>query len=244
MPTTSLLESGVDRGPVTYLDSRYTRWIEREGMTPLLISPAFDDTTVRHLVELSDGLALVGGEDVHPSAYGEPPHRRLGTVNAPRDRVEQVALEAAEAVGFPILALCRGIQVLNVARGGSLWQDLPEQRPGPVAHRQSAAWFATAHPLRVEAGSRLAAILGTDSVDVNSFHHQAIRDLGEGLRATAWAPDGVIEAVEDDRGWVVGVQWHPERHPDDAPADHPDRLLFSAFATAVRARSGGAADAA
>ncbi len=143
-----------------------------------------------------------------------------------------------------MLALCRGIQVLNVLLGGTLWQDLPSQRPGGVAHRQSDAWHATAHEVRVEPDSRLARIVDAAAFQVNSFHHQAIRDLGSGLRPTAWAPDGVVEAVEGEAGWVMGVQWHPERHPDDAPEHHPDRRLFTAFADAVRAHVAERASAA
>lgn len=244
MPTTSLLESGVDQGPVTYLDSRYTGWIEREGMTALLISPAHDPASVDALVALADGFALAGGEDVHPSAYGEAPHPRLGSVNPPRDALEAAALRSALDAGMPVLALCRGVQVLNVVLQGTLWQDLPSQRPGAVEHRQSGAWHSTAHQVRVAPDSRLAAIVGVDSFEVNSFHHQAVRELGSGLRATAWAPDGVVEAVEAESGWVMGVQWHPERHPDDAPTEHPDRRLFAAFAAAVRAHVANRASAA
>ncbi|HSM35369.1 MAG TPA: gamma-glutamyl-gamma-aminobutyrate hydrolase family protein [Longimicrobiales bacterium] len=237
MPTTSLLESGIDRGPVTYLDSRYTRWIEREGMTSVLVSPAHDDDSVRRLVGLAHGLALAGGEDLHPSAFGEEADPRLGVVNGPRDRLERMALDIASEADLPVLALCRGMQVLNVARGGTLWQDLPSGRPGSVEHRQSGAWHATSHAVRVAADSRLAGITGSQSFEVNSFHHQGIRELGVGLRAVAWAPDGLVEAVEGESGWVLGVQWHPERHPDDAAAEHPDRLLFTAFAEAVKERA-------
>jgi putative glutamine amidotransferase len=237
MPTTSLLESGIDRGPVTYLDSRYTGWIERYGMAALLISPTHDDASIATLIGMADGLALAGGEDLHPSTFGESPHPRLGTVNGARDHVELSALRLALDAGMPILALCRGAQVLNVAHGGSLWQDLPSQKPGTISHRQSGAWHSTAHEVRAAPDSRLAHIVGAEEFEVNSFHHQAIREVGAGLRATAWAPDGVVEAVEADAGWVVGVQWHPERHPDHAPEEHPDRRLFAAFAEAVRGRA-------
>ena len=234
MPTTSLLEAGIDGGPVTYLDSRYTGWIEREGLTALLVSPAHAPESAHRLIGLADGFALAGGEDVHPSAYGQDPDPRLGMVNAPRDQLELAAVRAALDAGLPVLALCRGAQVLNVALGGTLWQDLPSARPGAVAHRQDGAWHATEHPVRVDPGSRLAKAVGPRTFEVNSFHHQGIRDLGAGLRPVAWAPDGLVEAVEGEAGWVLGVQWHPERHPDDAPEDHPDRLLFAAFADAVR----------
>ena len=237
MPTTSLLESGIDGGPVTYLDSRYTGWIERQDMTALLISPAHDPASVAGLMALADGFALAGGEDLHPSTYDEEAHPRLGEVNGPRDALETAALRLAIAGAMPVLALCRGVQVLNVALGGNLWQDLPSQRPGAVAHRQSGVWHATGHEVRVDPDSRLGAIVGAGSFDVNSFHHQAIREVGPGLRATAWAPDGLVEAVEAEAGWVLGVQWHPERHPDDAPPEHPDRRLVAAFADAVRARA-------
>lgn len=244
MPTTSLLETGIGEGPVTYLDSRYTGWIEREGMTPLLVSPAFDSASVASLVGLADGFALAGGEDLHPSLYGEAPHPRLAAVNGPRDALEIAALRAALDADLPVLALCRGVQVLNVVLGGTLWQDLPSQRPDSASHRQDGAWHTTSHAVRVAPESRLAEIVGTRAFEVNSFHHQAVRELGTGLQASAWSPDGVVEAVEARDGWVIGVQWHPERHPDGAPDQHPDRRLFAAFADAVRARVAGRASAA
>jgi putative glutamine amidotransferase len=244
MPTTSLLESGIDGGPVTYLDSRYSGWIAREGLAALLVSPAHADESMRRLFALADGFALAGGEDVHPSAYGDQPDPRLGVVNGPRDRLELMALEIALEADLPVLAMCRGVQVLNVARGGSLWQDLPSGRPGPIQHRQGSGWDTTGHTVEVAPDSRLAGIVESGAFEVNSFHHQGLRELGTGLRAVAWAPDGLVEAVEADSGWVVGVQWHPERHPDDAAEDHPDRRLFAAFADAVRERARGRSRAA
>jgi putative glutamine amidotransferase len=170
------------------------------------------------------GLVLTGGEDVAPQRYGAAPHPRLGTVDASRDATEVALIDAARQRRLPILAICRGIQILNVALGGTLYQDLDSERPGTLSHSDEAS----RHGVRVAPGSLLERTLGTQSATVNSRHHQAIRDLAPGLKAVAWAEDGVIEAAEPksaDDPWIVAVQWHPE--------DLTERALFEGFAQAV-----------
>jgi len=170
------------------------------------------------------GLVLTGGEDVAPARYGAAPHPRLGDVDPVRDAAELALIAAARARGLPILAICRGIQILNVALGGTLYQDLASERPGPVPHNDETG----RHPVHVEAGSLLERTLGTRSASVNSRHHQAIRDLAPGLKAVAWADDGIIEGAEPSDAkepWMVAVQWHPE--------DLTERALFDGFARAV-----------
>ena len=170
------------------------------------------------------GLVLTGGEDVAPDRYGATPHPRLGDVDPVRDAAELALIAAARSRRLPILAMCRGIQILNVALGGTLYQDLDSERPSLVPHSDET----TQHAVRVAAGSLLERTLGMRSATVNSRHHQAIRDLAPCLKAVAWADDGVIEAAEPadaNAAWMVAVQWHPE--------DLTERALFDGFARAV-----------
>jgi putative glutamine amidotransferase len=170
------------------------------------------------------GLVLTGGEDVDPARYGEKRHEKVRNVNVARDATEAALIEAAKLRGKPVLAICRGIQILNVALGGTLYQDLESERPSSVPHSDETS----RHAVRVEPGSLLARTLGSRSATVNSRHHQAIRDLAPGLKAVAWADDGVIEGAEPtdkNEAWIVAVQWHPE--------DLTERALFDGFARAV-----------
>jgi len=166
-----------------------------------------------------EGLLLTGGPDVAPSRYGEPPHATVVDVDAARDGFEIDLLAAAEAGGLPILAICRGIQVLNVARGGSLVQDIPSQVAGALPHSLKVPPnqpFTLAHEIWIEKDTLLSRLLGdrlagADTCEVNSRHHQAVKRVAGGLQVSATAPDGVIEAVEDPGArFCVGVQWHPE----------------------------------
>jgi len=170
------------------------------------------------------GLVLTGGEDVEPGRYGATPHPKLGETDRARDAVELALIAGAERRRLPILAICRGIQILNVALGGTLYQDLASERPGPLDHADTRL----RHGLRIESGTLLHRTLDAVHASVNSRHHQAIRDLAPALRATAWAEDGVIEGAErKDPGapWVVAVQWHPE--------DDVESALFRGFAEAI-----------
>ena len=170
------------------------------------------------------GLVLTGGEDVEPALYGAARHPKLEDTDPVRDAAELALIAAARARRLPILAICRGIQILNVALGGTLFQDLASERPGPVTHTGTDG----RHAVRVEPGSLLERTLGSRAATVNSRHHQAIRDLAPGLRAVAWAEDGLIEGAEPaDAGapWMLAVQWHPE--------DLTERALFDGFARAV-----------
>ncbi len=175
-----------------------------------------------------DGLLLAGGVDVDPSLYGEPPHARLGRVERDRDDLELALTREAAARGVPILGVCRGAQVLGVAFGGKLHQDLPSDLGTRVHAAEGDA--AARHRVRLAAGSRLRGILETDEVEVNSFHHQAISVVASGLRAVAWSEEGVIEGVESEPGgFLIGVQWHPEQMSESEPA----RRLFAAFVKAA-----------
>jgi putative glutamine amidotransferase len=219
------------------LGSPYLLAIEQPGATALLVTPAHRAESHERLLELAHGLVLTGGEDVAPSRYGEEPHPRLGTVNFARDEMEFALLEAALRRRMPVLAICRGMQLLNVALGGTLYQDLPSQLGGDLLHEQEASINARWHHAELEEASRLAEIFGSARLHINSFHHQGVKDLAPALRARAWADDGLVEAVEaPDYPWVMGVQWHPERGEAEMEKDrrNPDRRLFWAFTEACR----------
>jgi putative glutamine amidotransferase len=236
--TTDFAEkAGRHQRPQATIYGAYLARIQEAGLTPVLITPLHDEAAIRQIVSSCAGLVLTGGEDVDPHRYGEEPLPDLCFVTPARDAAEWLALDCALQQRLPVLAICRGIQVLNVHRGGSLWQDLPTQNPGTVVHEQSAPYGQPAHAVSVTPGSRLHAILGATSVRVNSYHHQAPRAAASGLMVTARADDGVIEGMEvAGPDFILGVQWHPERLPDDAGSEHPDRRLFRAFADAVHAR--------
>jgi putative glutamine amidotransferase len=184
--------------------------VSAEGL-PFVLAPVFG-RDVPALLDRLDGLILTGGSDVDPALYGAAPHPNLGSVIRPRDEFELALCREALARDLPILAICRGHQVLNVATGGTLVQDLPsEPSGGRVDHDPDVERATRVHDVRILEESRLHRLLAKESVGVNSFHHQAVRNLGAGLVATAWAPDGVVEGIEDpSRRFVLGVQWHPE----------------------------------
>lgn len=175
--------------------------------------PLLEGTDPERAMALADGLLLTGGWDIDAPLFGEENHPTASGVCRADDEAEIALLRAALRRKKPVLGICRGIQIINVALGGTLWQDIPSQTASPVCHRmdyEDAAQRRTfAHPVRVEAGSRLHALLGGES-QVNSFHHQCVKDLAPGLIATAWAPDGLVEGVETADGAIVAVQWHPE----------------------------------
>lgn len=226
---------GQDRGRIEIWDT-YLRSLERVGLAALLVTPAHSRESIASLMAECDGLVLSGGGDMDPALWGEAPVPGLDDVSPERDAMEYAALEEAFARDLPVLGICRGCQVVNVYFGGTLYQDLPTQRPGGVDHRQSAGWDRTQHEVQVAPGSRLADVLGVGGVHVNSFHHQAVRDVAPGLVATATV-DGLVEAVESaDERWLVAVQWHPERHGADAPDTDPSIRLLRAFREAVDAR--------
>ncbi|MFC2023521.1 gamma-glutamyl-gamma-aminobutyrate hydrolase family protein [Chloroflexota bacterium] len=212
----------------------YIRALVRSGAAPLILPQLTDPNLLRSLYELLDGLLLPGGEDVGPSLYGEPVHERCGRVSPARDEMELMLARWAMADGKPLLAVCRGIQVLNVAGGGSLFQDIGAQIPGSDRHD----WYPgyprdkLAHSISVSPQTRLASILGTTSLSVNSLHHQALKALAPGLSVVAQAPDGVIEAVEaSGHPFALGVQWHPE---ELAQSDARAQGLFDSLVQACR----------
>lgn len=204
------------------LNSAYVRALAAVDLLPLVVPPIVDPALAVRALDGVRGLVLTGGEDVAPQRYKAAPHAKLGAVDPARDAVELALFDAAWTRKLPILAICRGIQLVNVALGGTLFQDLPSERPSGVQHAGEGAH----HGLTVERGSTMCAVLGATTLRVNSRHHQAVKDLAGDLLATAWAEDGLIEGAEAKAGRrVLAVQWHPED-------DHGD-ALFRGFARAL-----------
>lgn len=205
------------------LNTAYVRALEGAGLVPLAVPTMLAPERAAAALQGVRGLVLTGGEDVAPERYGATPHARLGDVDPVRDAAELALITEARRRRVPILAICRGIQILNVALGGTLYQDLDTERPSAVPHSGESS-----HTVRLEPGSLLERTLGAREATVNSSHHQAIRDLAPGLKAVAWADDGLIEAAEPadpSAPWMMAVQWHPE--------DLTERALFDGFARAV-----------
>jgi len=218
-----------DGGERTGLNSAYVRSVLAAGGVPLVLSPILGPAYAARALDGVDGLVLTGGEDMDPAWYRMEPHPKANPPSRERDLFELALLATARQREIPMLGICRGIQVLNVALGGTLWQDLPSERVGAVDHSPEAARSDRTHVVRLQAGSLIASALGGTEVRVNSFHHQAIRDLAPKLVATGWTEDGLIEAVEGAPGepWLLAVQWHPEEM--HAEVRSPDRGIFRAL---------------
>ena len=228
----------VDKYPErAYVNAAYLNAVQQAGGVPVPLPPQLEPGARAEILKHVSGVLLTGGGDVDPARFGEAAHPTTCEVSGARDELEIDLTQWALARRAPLLAVCRGLQVLNVALGGSLYQDIPSEPGSPLDHSQTGlqgkARNVTAHQVKVREGSRLATILGALDVDVNSFHHQAIKQLGRGLADVAWAPDSIVEGVElvDPAQFVVGVQWHPEELVAQ------DRAAFNLFAALVdRAR--------
>lgn len=217
----------------TRLNVAYTAAARAAGLRPYIL-PVLGSDEAEEMLEGMDGLLLTGGEDVAPARYGERSHPTVRDVHPGRDEFELALVRSARARRLPTLAICRGVQVANVALGGSLVQDIPSSIPAALAHESGQDRSDRTHLARLAPGARLARACGSAEICVNSMHHQSIARLAAGLVATAHAPDGVIEGVEwnDDDWWMLGVQWHPEELV--GTPDSWDRSLFAAFADATR----------
>lgn len=217
---------GVWDEPVDLLPATYADAVTDAGAAALLLPPSRPGSaSAAAVLDGLDGLVLTGGADVDPARYGAEPHSRFGGAREDRDGWETELARAALDRGLPVLAICRGLQLLNVTLGGDLLQHLPDA-VGHEGHRPTVGRHGR-HDVRTAAGSRVGRLLG-DCTTVATYHHQAIDRLGACLTATAWADDGTVEAVEhDSAAWVVGVQWHPEVHDGAA--------LFAGFVAACAA---------
>ncbi len=217
------------------INQSYVRALVAAGCAPVLIPLLDDDERLRAIYERLDGIVFPGGADVAPQEYGEEPIDNLNVVQPQRDRTELTLARWAFADDLPILGICRGQQVLNVALGGSLWQDLRHQGVTPVDHSDEDGRTRTAliHRVRLDPDSRLAQLIDETDIEVSSLHHQAVKTIAPQLKVTGTSEDGVIESLEsDDRRFLIAVQWHPEEI-DELPWV---RRLFAGFARAASDR--------
>ena len=212
------------------LTAAYVTALEVAGLIPLIVPPLSSERAAAAVLDSVSGLVLTGGEDVDPARYGESRHEKVRSVNAARDATEASLIVEAKARGIPVLAICRGIQILNVALGGTLVQDISTQCETDIAHDEDGPRDSRSHEVVVEPGSLIASAIGAERVTVNSFHHQSVKDLADGMRVTARSPDGIVEGIEstDKDWWVLAVQWHPEEMTNSP--EPWDRGLFKAFA--------------
>lgn len=241
IPTQGLQSFGgipADIPPSWAMSQRYIQVLTGTGAIPWMIPLLPDDIdTLRGIYDELDGVFLPGGADIDPTMYGEHRHPNCDRSDSARDRVELILTEWALRDRKPVLGVCRGLQLINLAAGGTLWQDLASQRPTSIKHdyfpfRDGYARDHLAHSVTVSDGTQLAEIVGSGERQVNSMHHQGIRDLASGLVVSATAPDGLIEAIEvGGDQFLVAVQWHPEALTEK---DSPSQRLFAAFTTAAR----------
>jgi putative glutamine amidotransferase len=235
--TTQTLEEIPDQLPRCWIMSqRYVRTLTESGAVPWIVPLIDDQETLRAIYDRLDGIFLPGGVDIDPKSYQEDPTNGCGRVDPDRDRTEITLVNWAMKDRKPILAVCRGAQLLSVAAGGTLYQDLGSEYPGAIKHDYFPKAGVHArqdlvHPVEVVADTRLSRVLGTKTIRVNSMHHQGIKRLAPNLIANAYAPDGLIEGVESvNDDFVLGVQWHPEDLADSEPMM---RRLFDAFIEAA-----------
>jgi putative glutamine amidotransferase len=215
-------------------DFDYVEGVAGAGGVPVVLPPVGDETAAGAVVRGLDGLLLSGGSDLDPGYYGEEPLPELGSTLPERDAFEMALVGHALRRGIPVFGICRGMQVLNVALGGTLYQDLPSQWDGYVhRHRQAIPKWQPSHEVEVREDSYIAEVMGRDVVKVNSYHHQGIKNLAEGLIVTGRSTDGVIEAVESrdfSERWLLGVQWHAEAMRGAGPQQES---LFEAHVSAA-----------
>jgi putative glutamine amidotransferase len=210
----------------------YVRAIQRAGADVVLIPPACDGEAAARTLDALDGLLLPGGADVHPRFYNETPSAGLERTDPERDETEIAVVRAAVGRGLPVLGICRGQQLINVALGGTLYQDIATERAASAPHQTSTELGrdVLAHTIEIEPGSWLAETVGSRTLEVNSLHHQAVKNVAAVLRVTALSPDGMVEGVETPDRRVVAVQCHPEEFPEQAWA----RDIFRSFVEVAR----------
>lgn len=193
-----------------YVNNDYVESLEKAGCIPVLLPVISNLEDVEAQMEGLDGILLSGGYDIDPNLYGEQPIPQQGFTMAEVDRFYIASVHAADRLGIPVLGICKGIQAINVAFGGTIYQDVYSQKGGCIQHVQQAPRYNAVHRVKIEEDSFLSDVFGREAM-VNSFHHQSVKDLGEGFCVTAVAPDGIVEGIEKTTGtFICGVQWHPE----------------------------------
>ena len=197
-------------GTTVEVGMTYIKSVRKAGGIPFVIPITTSEKEIDEYLDQIDGLLMTGGEDVSPLLFGQEPSRFLGEVVPDRDIYDLTLIRKAVKRGIPVFGICRGIQCINIAMGGDLIQDIPSEVENAIQHRQNGPRSYGSHTIAIEKGSLVAKLLGTESIAVNSFHHQACGKLAPGYKVTAKAPDGIIEAIESKDGKSFGVQFHPE----------------------------------
>lgn len=245
-PTQPLIGLTTSNGRKTsniYIPRTYVEAIRAAGGLPVLIPAGSRPEDVAQLRDTLDGILIIGGADIDPAVFDGDNNEHVQLDGRERDELEIALVRAAAGSGWPLFGICRGLQVINVSLGGTLYTHIPGQLPGALKHNRDtvAERDLLAHTVNITAGTRLAGIIGDGEIKVNSLHHQGIRRLGDGLLAGGCSPDRLVEAIEiPDHPFALGVQWHPECLPHIEPM----RRLFSAFVEAAAAHrsSRGAGD--
>lgn len=206
-----------DNGRVHKINTSFVEAILKNGGIPLIIPVTADTSYITEMVERIDGLLVPGGQDVAPHLYGEEPCPQVSFARTKDDLFEMELIRQVQKAGKPILGICRGEQIINVTFGGTLYQDIPSMVKSPINHVQSLKIRSEPmHFADVVSDSHLAKLLGVTKVHINTYHHQAVKDVAEGFRVVATAKDGIIEAIESLDGRIIGVQWHPELMQEEA----------------------------
>lgn len=225
--------SAVDAAETTSVLRPYVRCVEQANGTPVLLPYTTNPEIVQDYVSLCASFLFSGGVDISPTRYGEIPSSRCASPSLPFDEFAFLVFSAAQTTGKPILGICRGAQMINIALGGTLYQDLPTQHASPILHQQREPKFSFSHEVSLVKDEPLARLLGAERIPANSFHHQAVKTLGEGLTVIATADDGTVEAIyAPNHPYLFGIQWHPERLID---VDENSRAIFSDFIRACEA---------
>ena len=220
-----------DDGQISLMKD-YTDALSVAGALPLILPYTTDEGVLTEYAEMADGYLFTGGVDVEPARYGEEKHGMCGEIQLLRDDIEFRLYKMIGKTGKPIMAICRGMQVINVAEGGTLWQDLPSECPSDILHRQTVNKYLPWHRVNVVEGTPLEELAGGTVAEVNSFHHQAVKTVGEGLEVMARASDGVIEALYGtEYPYIRLYQWHPERL---YKTDECNRKIFFDFVDNVK----------
>lgn len=218
--------------PQTFISTAYTNSVLRSGATPLIIPVCNDDSAIKKMVSCFDGIILSGGQDIHPALFAEEPHKNIGAIVDARDALDFKIIKYASEMKKPVLGICRGLQVINVFFGGSLYQDIHSQTKSEVQHQQKARADLATHSINIKSNSFLHNIFG-DKTLVNSFHHQSIKDTANDFEITAVSPnDDIVEAIEyKGDSFIVGLQWHPEQLSEK---DTKMQEIFNSFIKAIK----------